>query len=116
MRKAAGVASIVFVAVIALIAVPGTDAVAGGDPKIAGAADFAAKCASCHGKDAAGSTAIGKKMGLRDLRSPDVQKQTDKQLFDITAKGKKKMPAHEKKLSVQQIKGLVTYIRTLAKK
>lgn len=113
MRKAAGVASIVFVAVIALW---GTDAVAGGDPKIAGAAGFAAKCASCHGKDAAGNTAIGKKMGLRDLRSPGVQKQTDKQLFDITAKGKKKMPAYEKKMSAQQIKDLVAYIRTLAKK
>lgn len=113
MKKAARVASIVFVAVIAL---RGTDAVAGGDPPSGGAETFAAKCASCHGKDASGNTTIGKKMGLRDLGSAEVQKQTDQQINDITAKGKKKMPAFEKKMSAQQIKDLVTYIRTLAKK
>lgn len=112
MKKAAGVASIVFVAVIAL---RGIDAVAGGDPMSGGAEIFAAKCASCHGKDASGTT-IGKKMGVRDLRSAEVQKQTDQQLKDIMAKGKKKMPAYEKKMSAQQIKDLVAYIRTLAKK
>jgi len=113
MRKAAGVASIVFVAVVAFRA---TEAVAGGDPTSGGAEIFAAKCASCHGKDASGTTTIGKKLGLRDLGSPEVQKQTDQQLYDIMAKGRKKMPAYEKKMSAEQIKDLVTYIRTLAKK
>jgi len=113
MRKAAGVALIVFVAFVVLW---GPDAVAGGDPASASVATFAAKCASCHGKDASGNTTVGKKMGVRDLRAAIVQKQTDQQLYDITAKGKKKMPAFGKKLSAKQIKELVTYIRTLAKK
>jgi mono/diheme cytochrome c family protein len=113
MKKIAGVAAIVFVAVTVF---PARDAVAGGDPSSAAAGTFAAKCASCHGKDGSGNTTIGKKMAVRDLRSADVQKQTDQQLYDATAKGRKKMPAYEKKLSAEQIKDLVTYIRSLAKK
>ena len=111
MRKAPGVATILFVASISF---PGAHAVAGGDPTSATESVFVAKCASCHGKDGSGSTTMGKKLALRDLRSPEVQKQTDQQLFDITAKGKKKMPAYEKKMSAQQIHDLVAYIRTLA--
>jgi len=81
-----------------------------------GAANYDAKCASCHGKDGKGETTIGKKMALRALGSAEVQGQTDQQLIDITAKGQKKMPAYEKKFSEQQIKDLVTHIRTLATK
>lgn len=82
----------------------------------AGAQTFAAKCASCHAKDASGSTPMGKKMGLRPLASGAVQKLTDKQLYDITAKGKNKMPAFEKKLTAKQITELVSHMRTLPKK
>ena len=113
MRRAAGLASSVCVAIVVLW---GTDAVAGGHPASAGADTFAAKCASCHGKDGSGNTTVGKKLKVRDLASPDVQKQTDQQLYDITAKGKKKMPGYEKKLSAQQIEDLVACIRMLAKK
>ena len=112
MKKIAGVASIVLAAVVVF---SGSDATAGGDPVSAGADTFAAKCASCHAKDGSGNTPIGKKMALRDLGSADVQKQTDQQLHDITAKGRKKMPAYEKKLSAEQINELVAYIRSLAK-
>jgi cytochrome c6 len=112
MKKIVGVASIVLAA---LIVFPLSDAVAGGEPSVPGADTFAAKCASCHGKDATGNTTIGKKLGLRDLGSPEVQKQTDQQFHDITAKGRKKMPAYEKKLSAEQIKDLVIYIRSLKK-
>jgi mono/diheme cytochrome c family protein len=112
MKKIAGVVSIVFVAVVFF---SGSPAVAGGDPSSAGADTFAAKCASCHAKDGSGNTTMGKKLALRDLGSAAVQKQTDQQLHDITAKGKKKMPAYEKKLSAVQINELVAYIRSLAK-
>ena len=80
-----------------------------------GAATFKAKCASCHGADGSGSSPMGKKMGLRDLGSADVQKQTDAQLTEITAKGKAKMPAYEAKLSADDIKALVAHMRTLKK-
>jgi cytochrome c6 len=81
-----------------------------------GAGDFKAKCAMCHGADGTGSTATGKALKVRDLASPDVQSQSDAQLMDIVTNGKNKMPAYKGKLTDDQIKGLVAYIRELAKK
>ena len=81
-----------------------------------GAGDFKAKCAMCHGADGSGSTATGKALKVRDLSSPEVQSQTDAQISDIVSNGKDKMPAYKSKLTDDQIKGLVAYIRTLAKK
>ena len=53
---------------------------------------------------------------LRDLGSDDVQKQTDAQLTEIVENGKGKMPAYKGKLTDDQIKQLVGYIRSLKKK
>jgi len=81
------------------------------------AALFKEKCAACHGPDGSGNTPAGKAMGAPDLRSDEVQKETDAQLIDATANGKgKKMPAYKGKLTDDQIKQLVGYIRELAKK
>jgi hypothetical protein len=55
-------------------------------------------------------------MKLRDLRSAEVQKLTDAKLYEITAKGKGKMPGYEKSLGAEQVKQLVAYTRELAKK
>jgi len=74
------------------------------------AATFKAKCAMCHGPDGKGG-----KMGTRDFASPEVKAETDAQLTDIITKGKGKMPAYSGKLSDADIKGLVTYVRSLAK-
>jgi cytochrome c6 len=81
-----------------------------------GAGDFKAKCAMCHGADGTGGTATGKALKVRDLASPEVQSQTDAQLADIVTSGKNKMPAYKGKLTDDQIKGLVAYVRGLAKK
>lgn len=81
-----------------------------------GAAVYKAKCASCHGVDGKGQTPIGKKMNLRDLGSPEVQKQTDKELYDWTAVGKGKMPGYKDKLTDEEIKALVAHMRAFAKK
>jgi cytochrome c6 len=77
---------------------------------------YKAKCASCHGPDGAGATAIGKAMKVRDLRSAEVQKQSDTDLQKVISDGKGKMPAYKDKLSVADISSLVAYIRGLAKK
>jgi cytochrome c6 len=79
------------------------------------AATYKAKCAMCHGPDGKGS-AIGTKMGAHDFTSADVQKETDAQLTEIITKGKGKMPAYDGKLKDTEIKDLVAYIRSLAKK
>ena len=81
-----------------------------------GAGDFKTKCAMCHGADGAGTTATGKALKVRDLSSPDVQSQTDAQLAAIVTDGKGKMPAYKGKLTDDQIKSLVAFIRSLAKK
>ncbi len=77
---------------------------------------FKAKCAACHGPDGAGQTTIGKSMKIRDLRSEEVQKQSDADLSGIVGKGKNKMPAFEKTLKPEQISDLVAHIRGLGKK
>ncbi|HTS13432.1 MAG TPA: cytochrome c [Candidatus Limnocylindrales bacterium] len=81
-----------------------------------GAALFKAKCAPCHGADGKGDTSMGKVLKVRDLSSEDVQKQTDAELTKITEDGKNKMPAYKGKLTDDQIKDLVAFIRTLKKK
>ena len=79
------------------------------------ASTYKAKCAMCHGADGKGDTPVGKKMGIQDFTSPEVQKMSDDDLLGIITKGKNKMPAYENKLSATQIKDVVTYIRQLAK-
>jgi mono/diheme cytochrome c family protein len=80
------------------------------------ATTFKGKCAACHAPDGSGDTPIGTKLKMRDLRSPDVQKQTDAQLTGIITNGKSPMPGYKDKMSDAQIKQLVEYIRELGKK
>lgn len=77
---------------------------------------FKTKCAACHGPDGKGETPMGKANKLRDLGSGDVQTQSDDELGAIIAAGKGKMPAYGKSLKPEQVKELVAYIRSLAKK
>src|SRR5689334_4919131 len=74
---------------------------------------YKTKCQACHGADGKGDTAAGKKLGVKDFHSPEVAKMSDQELFDITKKGKEKMPSYDKKLTDDQIKELVKYVRTL---
>jgi mono/diheme cytochrome c family protein len=79
---------------------------------------YKTKCSMCHAPDGSGNVPMGKQLKVVDLGSADVQKQTDAQLADSIANGKNggKMPAYKGKLTDDQIKGLVDYIRGLAKK
>jgi cytochrome c6 len=103
-----GPKSILLALAVAFVSVAGVQA--------DGAGDFKAKCAMCHGADGAGSTPTGKALKVRDLGSADVQGQSDAQLTDIVTNGKGKMPAYKGKLTDDQIKELVAFIRSLAKK
>jgi len=78
-------------------------------------ADYKAKCATCHGPDGKGDTAMGKTMKVKDLGSAEVQKQSDADLTTIIEKGKKPMPGYEGKLTKEQIDSLVKYVRSLKK-
>jgi mono/diheme cytochrome c family protein len=82
----------------------------------AGDETFKAKCVGCHGADGSGDTAMGKKFKLRDLRSADVQKQSDADLQSVIEKGKPPMPAYAKTLDTAKVQELVAYIRSIAAK
>jgi cytochrome c6 len=77
------------------------------------AALYKTKCQICHGADGKGDTPAGKKIGAKDLHSPEVAKLSDAQLFEIVKKGKEKMPSYDGKLTDDQIKALVKYVRSL---
>jgi len=76
------------------------------------AALYKSKCQVCHGADGKG-TAAGQKMGAKDFQSPEVAKQSDADLAKVTKEGKGKMPKYDGKLTDDQIKGLIKYIRSL---
>ena len=68
-----------------------------------GEAIYKEKCAMCHGADGSGQTGMGKRLKLRDLKSPEVQKATDAQLFALIAHGKSPMPAFQQSLGKEKI-------------
>lgn len=80
------------------------------------AEDYKAKCAACHAEDGSGNTVVGKKIGVRDFHSAEVGKETDAQLMEILQKGKDKMPAYGSKLSADQLRALLAYVRELGSK
>ena len=98
--------------VVLLVAVTGSTLLAAQD----GPTLYKTKCAMCHGPDGKGETPMGKKLNVRDLGSPEVQKQTDAELTTIISKGKNKMPASEGKLTAEQIGQVLAHIRELGKK
>ena len=80
-----------------------------------GAAIYKSKCTMCHAADGSGNTPTGKSMKVRDLRSDDVQRQTDVELTKVIAGGQGKMPAYGKQLSTDDMLALIAHIRTLKK-
>ena len=82
------------------------------------AANYAKHCASCHGKDGTGNTVQGKKSGAKDYTKD--QSFTDAQAFKaikegVNEGGKEKMKGYGEKLSDDEIKALVAYVRTFKK-
>ena len=74
------------------------------------------KCSVCHGQDGAGNTAKGRKLKVKNVRSPEVQKLSDAEMIDIVAKGKgKDMDGFGKELGDDMVKQVVAYYRSLAK-
>lgn len=70
-------------------------------------------CASCHGKDGSGNTAMGKKLGVKDYTKE--QSFSDAEAANVIKSGKGKMKAYKDKLSDADVKALVAYVRGLKK-
>jgi mono/diheme cytochrome c family protein len=74
---------------------------------------WAQNCASCHGKDGSGNTAMGKKLGVKDYTKN--QSFSDADAANVITNGKGKMKAYKGKLSDADVKALVAYVRSLKK-
>jgi cytochrome c6 len=70
-------------------------------------------CASCHGKDGSGNTAMGKKLGLKNYTKE--QGFSDAEAANVIKNGKGKMKGYKDKLSDADVKALVAYVRSLKK-
>ena len=80
------------------------------------AANWAQHCASCHGKDGSGATTMGKKLAVKDYRDAKVQGGfTDAEATQMIKDGKDKMKGFKGKLSDDEVKALVAYVRSLKK-
>ena len=83
--------------------------------------NWANNCAQCHGPDGKAGTKMGKMLNAKDLTDPSVQAGfTDAQATEAIKNGVKKdgkttMKAFGGKLTDEEIKALVAYVRTLKK-
>ena len=76
-------------------------------------------CQSCHGKDGKGATTMGRKLSIKDLTDPATQAgftdaDATKAIKEgVSDNGTEKMKAFGSKLSDDDVKALVAYVRTL---
>jgi mono/diheme cytochrome c family protein len=87
------------------------------DPKT----NWANNCVQCHGPDGRANTKMGKQLSAKDLTDPKVQasftdaKATQSIKEGVKQGGKTTMKAFGGKLTDDEIKALVAYVRTLKK-
>jgi cytochrome c6 len=78
-------------------------------------------CAKCHGADGRGQTKMGRQLGVKDYTDPKIQAEMkEAEMLSRTTAGikegsKEKMPAYKGKLSEQEIKDLIAFVRTFKK-
>ncbi len=80
-----------------------------------GAEIYKERCSACHGKAGKGDTIFGKNLDIRSLASDEVQNQSDNELVSVISKGKNRMPPFDRKLSKDEIREVLKYIRSLKK-
>ena len=78
-------------------------------------------CLKCHGADGKGNTKMGKQSGVKDYTDPKVQEEMkDENALKaikegIVEKGKKKMDPYKDKLTEDEIKALIAFMRGFRK-
>jgi cytochrome c553 len=78
-------------------------------------------CMACHGKDGKGQTKAGKMAGVKDQTDSQYQATLNEEKMFTAIKeglsdgGKEKMKPFKEKLSDDEIKALVTHVRSLKK-
>ena len=118
LRRVALIATVVGVCLVWL---PGLAARPANDNKRAAAQGprdaaviYAKSCATCHGKDGRAKTFKAKFNGARNLTDATWQADaSDERIHNSISNGRGKMPAFGKRLSEEEINGLVAYVRRL---
>jgi cytochrome c6 len=77
---------------------------------------YKTNCVLCHAADGSGGSPTGKAMHAKDLRSEEVQKQSDAALNAVITKGRGKMPSFGARIKPDDVTKLVAYIRALPNK
>lgn len=95
--------------------------VLGSPPSSQAMKNYRSNCLSCHGKDGKAETKAGRKTKTKDLTDAAYQASfTDEQAFTsikegMERDGKTVMKAYKDKLSDEEIKELVVFVRAFAK-
>jgi mono/diheme cytochrome c family protein len=76
---------------------------------------YMSKCATCHGPDGAGKTAMGKKLKVQDAQAAAGKTSADEMVKIVTDGKGQDMSGYGKQFNADQIKGLVDYYRSLGK-
>lgn len=82
---------------------------------------WAKDCQKCHGEDGKGQTKMGAKAGVKDYTDPKVQAEMKDENAvkaikeGIKEDGKEKMKGYSDKVNDEEIKALITYMRSFKK-
>ena len=110
----------IFSVVLMIMPITGTNALMstntrGPNPPSDGASLYGSKCAICHGRNGAGTSAW-KSKGQPDLSAAEWQKShSDAQIAERIKHGKGKMPSFGNKLSEEDVVALVKQVRNFRK-
>lgn len=97
--------------IVLLFCVSACSRFGGGSSFDEGSSLFAVQCSGCHGRDGLATSPAAKNLGLESLRSPEVLKMSDDDLFEIIATGSKNMPSYRKSLGEQKIRAILFFLR-----
>ena len=81
-----------------------------------GGAIFGRRCATCHAKDGSGDTAMGRRQGIPNFASAEVQELSDEDLLKLMREGSGAVSkqAHQNKLqNDHEIRAVLAWIRSL---
>lgn len=85
-----------------------------------GEALYKKQCVTCHGEDGKGKPALASMFKVEpeklDLTSADVKQDSDEELLKAIDEGVNKMPAYKDKLSQEEQKEVLDYIRKLGER
>lgn len=81
-----------------------------------GEATYKLKCAMCHGADGLATSPMAKTLKVPSVKSEAFTKLSEAEMVTATENGKGGMPPYKTKLTSDQIKEVVSYMRSLEKK